>query len=349
VEHPLLKGGVGRREWQNLSGHGNNKTFTTALNYVLITPARNEAQFIESAINAVTRQTVRPLKWVIVSDGSTDATDDIVRGHTAAHPWIELIRMPERRDRHFAGKAAAFNAGLARVRNLPYDVIGNLDADVSFDERYCALLLHKFEEDPTLGVAGTPFKDPSLEYDYRFVSIEHVSGPCQMFRRECFEAIGGYQQARLGGVDHIAVISARMNGWRTQTYQDTFFVHRRPMGSCGQNALRSRFRNGAVDYALGSHPVWELCRAAYQMTRRPHVVGALMLLAGYLSAAVRGEERSVSREFVEFHRREQMQRLRAFLSAPLRPRSRGPAAAPAFINANSAFGGHRASAWRKAS
>lgn len=332
-----------------MSGHGDNENLTTPLNYVLITPARNEAPFIESTIKAVIHQTVRPLKWIIVSDGSTDATDDIVREHAAAHPWIELIRMPERRGRDFAGKAAAFNAGLCRVRGLRYDVIGNLDADVSFDERYCALLMDKFERDPTLGVAGTPFKDPSLEYDYRFVSIEHVSGPCQMFRRECFEAIGGYQQARLGGVDHIAVITARMNGWRTRTFQDAFFVHHRPMGSCGQNALRSRFQNGAVDYALGGHPAWELCRTAYQMTRKPRVVGALMLLAGYLSAAVRGEERSVSREFVAFHRREQMQRLRAFLLAPLRRRARKPVPAPALIKPSSAFGGHRAPAWRKAS
>ena len=332
-----------------MSVYGNNENLTSALNYVLITPARNEAQFIRSAITAVINQTVRPLKWVIVSDGSTDATDDIVREYAAAHAWIELIRMPERSERDFAGKAAAFNAGLARVRDLPYDVIGNLDADVSFDERYCALLLDKFEEDAMLGVAGTPFKDPSLEYDYRFVSIEHVSGPCQMFRRECFEAIGGYQRARLGGVDHIAVISARMNGWRTRTYQDSFFVHRRAMGSCGQSALRSRFQNGEVDYALGSHPVWELCRTAYQMTRKPHVIGALMLLAGYVSAALRGEERSVSREFVEFHRREQIQRLKAFLSAPFRARSRKPAPAPDFIKSTPAFRSHRAPAWRRAS
>jgi poly-beta-1,6-N-acetyl-D-glucosamine synthase len=314
---------------------------------VLITPARDEAEYIDFSLRAVTSQTVLPLKWVIVSDGSTDGTEDIVRGYAMDHPWIELIRMPERGERHFAGKAAAFNAGLARVRNLPYDFIGNLDADVSFDRGYCALLLDKFEDDPRLGVAGTPFKDPSLDYDYRFVSIEHVSGPVQMFRRECFDAIGGYQRARLGGVDHIAVISARMNGWRTQTFTDTCFVHHRPMGSCGQSVLTSRFRNGAVDYALGSHPMWELCRTAYQMTRRPHVIGGLTLLAGYLSAAVRGEERPVSSEFVEFHRREQIQRLRAFLSVPLRPRSQAPA--PAFIKSGSAVRSHRAPAWRRAS
>src|SRR6266481_6672836 len=104
--------------------------------YVLVTPARNEAQFIELTINSVVAQTVRPRKWAIVSDGSTDGTDDIVNKYAAEHPWIELVRMPERRERHFAGKVNAFNAGYARVADLNYDVIGNLDADVSFDEGY---------------------------------------------------------------------------------------------------------------------------------------------------------------------------------------------------------------------
>ena len=104
--------------------------------YVLITPARNEAQFIELTIKSVVSQTVRPLKWVIVSDGSTDGTDDIVSKYAAEHPWIELVRMPERSERHFAGKVHAFNAGYARVKHLKYEVIGSLDGDISFDERF---------------------------------------------------------------------------------------------------------------------------------------------------------------------------------------------------------------------
>src|SRR5207249_360985 len=104
--------------------------------YVLITPARNEAAFIEQTINSVVRQTIRPLKWVIVSDGSTDRTDDLVRNHAARHPWIELVTLTGRTQRHFAGKVAAFNAGYARLEGLRYDVIGNLDGDVSFEDDY---------------------------------------------------------------------------------------------------------------------------------------------------------------------------------------------------------------------
>src|SRR5258706_1018027 len=125
--------------------------------YVLITPARNEAQFVELTIQSVVWQTVLPMKWVIVSDGSTDGTDDIVRRYATEYSWIELVRMPERQERHFAGKVRAFNAGYAKVKNMEYKMIGNLDADISFDDKdYFDFLLNKFAEDPRLGVGGTP-------------------------------------------------------------------------------------------------------------------------------------------------------------------------------------------------
>jgi poly-beta-1,6-N-acetyl-D-glucosamine synthase len=180
------------------------------LTYVLITPARNEADFIELTLRSVVSQTVRPLKWVIVSDGSTDGMDDIVNTYTVQHPWIELVRMPERQERHFAGKVHAFNAGYAKVKDLPYDVIANLDADVSFDSDYFDFLLGRLADNPRLGVAGTPFREGTFQYDYRFTSIEHVSGQIQLFRRKCFEEIGGYVPMKTGGVDLVAVITARM-------------------------------------------------------------------------------------------------------------------------------------------
>src|SRR3979409_1419174 len=162
----------------------------TPLVYVLITPARNEAKFIELTIKSVVAQTVWPLKWVIVSDGSTDGTDEIVSQHAAVHSWIELVQMPERSERHFAGKVQAFMAGVARMKGLEYAIIGNLDGDVSFEQDYFSCLLQKLAADPTLGLVGPPFQEGSNHtYDYRFVSIEHVSGACQLFRRECFEEI----------------------------------------------------------------------------------------------------------------------------------------------------------------
>jgi hypothetical protein len=179
-------------------------------------------------------------------------------------------------------------------------------------------LLRKLAEDPTLGVVGTPFKDMAREiYDYRFVSIEHVSGACQLFRRECFEQIGGYLPVRGGGIDHIAVITARMKGWKTRTFTDKVCLHHRHIGAAQDNPLMARFRTGVSDYALGSHPIWELSRTIYQMTKKPFIVGGLTLGAGYIWALVRRGERPVSQELVTFRRREQMQRLRRFLPGVL--------------------------------
>jgi len=284
--------------------------------YILITPARNEAQFIELTIKSVIAQTVRPLKWVIVSDGSTDGTDDIVTKYAAEHGWIELVRMPDRRERHFAGKVHAFNAGYAKVKDLTFDAIGCLDGDASFDQDYFAFLLRKLGEDPVLGLAGTAFVEPSQErYDYRFVSIEHVTGICQLFRKACYEEIGGYMPVKGGAVDRIVNIAARMKGWKTRTFTDKLYIHNRQMGTAQQSRLMSRFRDGAKDYSVGSHPLWEIFRAFYQMTKKPLFLGGLMLLAGYIWSLLRRLERPVSREMVKFVRREQMQRLRKFLAS----------------------------------
>lgn len=282
--------------------------------YVLITPARNEAEFIEETIRSVVAQTVRPLAWVIVSDGSTDGMDDIVKRYSAEHPWIELVRMPERRERHFAGKVHAFNAGYARMKDLKYDAIGSLDADISFDKDYFAFLLGKLATDPALGLVGTPFStDSGKSYDYRYVSIEHVSGACQLFRRTCFESIGGYVPVKGGGIDHIAVITARMKGWKTRTFTEKTCIHHRTIGTAERGVLNARFRTGAQDYALGGHPIWELFRTLYQMSKRPFVIGGLFLGAGYAWAVICRAKRPISHEMVVFRRREQMQRLRKFV------------------------------------
>ena len=281
--------------------------------YVLITPVRNEADYIELTLESVVAQTVLPLKWVIVSDGSTDGTDDIVKGYAADRPWIELVRAPERRERHFAGKVQAFNAGYARVRGLKYDVIGNLDGDVSFDRSYFEFLLGKFAENPHLGVGGTPFREGSFQYDYRFTSIEHVSGQCQLFRRECFEDIGGYIPRKIGGVDLVAVTSARMKGWQTRTFPEKPYVHHRLMGTATAKFWLNPFKVGRADYILGSHPVWEFVRCVYQTTRPPIVLAGALRLAGFSWAMVTGTKKEVSDEFLQFRRREQMHRLRQFI------------------------------------
>lgn len=301
--------------------------------YVIVTPARNEAQFIELTLQSVIKQTVRPLRWVVVSDGSTDGTDEIVKRYAAEFPWIDLVRMPERAERNFAGKVLAFNAGYAKVRDLDYQAIVSLDGDISFDPDYFEFLLSKLDQDPFLGLTGTPFQELSGRvYDYRFVSIEHVSGACQVFRRECFQAIGGYVPVKGGSIDHIAVISSRMKGWRTRTWTEKVCIHHREIGTAQRVGLSSRFKYGIKDYVIGNHPLWELFRTTYQMAQPPFCLGGLALGAGYFWAMLRRADRPMPAEFVAFHRQEQIRRLRRFLRLGRdnpKAASRFPESAPA--------------------
>jgi biofilm PGA synthesis N-glycosyltransferase PgaC len=282
--------------------------------YVLVTPARNEAAFIEKTLRAMVAQTAPPLRWVIVSDGSTDGTDELVQKYAAQHPWIELVKMPPRAERHFAGKVYAFNAGYERVKGLDYEVIGNLDGDSSFEADYIEYLLGKFAENPRLGVAGTNYVedewDLSLKHDYRFANIEDVTGQCQLFRRDCFEAIGGYKPNKMGGIDLMATLSARMHGWETRVYTDKVLFHHRQQGTASANKFLVEFSNGKKDYLFGSHPLWQVCRAVYRLSKKPIIFGACLLLIGYFWAWIRGLEKTVTKEVVAFRKKEQMARLK---------------------------------------
>jgi biofilm PGA synthesis N-glycosyltransferase PgaC len=289
------------------------------MKYVLITPARNEAAFIAKTLDSMVGQTVLPERWVIVDDGSTDETGEIVQRYARRYPWIELVRLPEHRDRSFAGKVHAFNAGLERVQSLQPDVIGNLDADLSFEPDYLEFLMRKFSDDPKLGVAGTPFIEDG--YDSTRDSFEgenHVAGGCQLFTRQCFQEIGGYIPNRAGGIDWIAVTTARMKGWKTRYFAEKRFHHYRTLGTAGRSNAAASFSYGEKDYYLGGSPIWELFRVAYRMTKQPVLIDGLALLSGYCWAALRRMKRPITLELMRFHRREQMKKLRAIFRALLR-------------------------------
>ena len=251
---------------------------------------------------------------MIVNDGSTDDTASIVRPYLADHPWMELVDLPVRKERNFAAKVMPSTPARRESRDLEYEVIGNLDADISLEADHFEFLLEEFGNDPTLGVAGTIFKEEgySSETD-SFEGQNHVSGQCQIFRRECFEEIGGYRPNKAGGIDWMAVTTARMMGWKTRSFREKSFFHHRTMGTAERGRLASSFSYGEKDYYLGGHPVWEIFRVAYRMTKRPYLVDGMALGAGYLWAFVRREKRPVSAELMRFHRREQMQKLRAIL------------------------------------
>lgn len=288
------------------------------LKYVLVTPARNEEALIEGTMRSVVSQTIRPSRWVIVSDGSTDGTDDIVKRYASEHAWIELLRMAEHRDRTFAAKAVCFNAAYERLRGEDFDLIGNLDADITFETDYYEFVLDKFALMPRLGVAGTPFIEDASEpqnhsYAHRYADLEHVSGACQMFRRQCFEDVGGYTPIKGGGIDWVAVTSARMRGWQTRTFVEKTCLHHRKMGTASRSQLRARFRHGQEDYYVGGHPLWQVLRGTFQMQEKPFVLGGLCLVLGYFSAMIKRMPRPVSPELIAFRRAEQMARLRKII------------------------------------
>lgn len=288
------------------------------LKYVLITPARNERVLLEGTMRSVIGQTLLPSKWLIVSDGSTDGTDELVAQFAEEHAWIELLRMPEHRDRSFAAKATCFNTGFDHLKATSFDLIANLDADITFEPDYLEFLVGRFAETPRLGVAGTPFIEDASQpqnhsYAHKFADLQHVSGACQVFRRRCLEELGGYAKIKGGGIDLVAVTTARMRGWQTRTFLERTCFHHRKMGTASRGPLMARFQHGQEDYYIGQHPLWEFMRGIFQMRSRPVVLGGLFLILGYLWAMVRGVKRPISPELVSFRRAEQMARLRKMI------------------------------------
>lgn len=289
------------------------------MKYALITPARNEETFIGKTLASVVAQTHLPERWVIVDDGSKDRTAEIVQDFANRYAFIKLVRRPGNLERSFAGKVHAFNAGLAQLKDVEFEVLGNLDGDLSFEPMYLEVLMRKFAEDPALGVAGTPFLENG--YDSAKDSFEgenHVAGGCQLFRYTCFQEIGGYIPNPAGGVDWIAVTTARMKGWKTRSFPELRFNHYRPLGTAERGLMRAAFSYGEKDYYLGNSPIWEVFRVTYRMVKPPYLIEGLALLSGFCWAGVRRIKRPVSNELMRFHRREQMKKLRAIFGRLLR-------------------------------
>lgn len=282
--------------------------------YVLITPACNEEKLIEYTLKSVVKQTVLPIKWVIVNDGSKDATASIVERYAEKYDWIELVNLPKRQGRNFAAKVHAFNAGREKLKNVEYEVIGNLDADVTLDADHFEFLMNKFRNDPALGVAGTIFVEDG--YNSAIDSFEgqnYVSGQCQIFRRQCFDEIGGYFPSKNGGIDWIAVKTARMIGWRTRSFREKSFFHHRVLGTADRGLIGSSYAYGKKDYYLGGHPLWELFRSVYRMAKKPYVLAGVALFWGYFQAYLKRDQRPVSDELMKFHRKDQMRMLKKIL------------------------------------
>ena len=283
--------------------------------YVLVTAARNEKDFIELTIKSVVAQTVRPLKWVIVSDRSVDGTDEIVCSYAKKYSFIHFVRNEKPSERNTAAKVEAIRVGIKAFCEIEYAYIGNLDADVSFGEIYFETLLQRFENDNELGViGGTIFQvDKEGRPLETNASTESVAGAIQFFRRDCFDQIGGYQPIAGGMEDGIAEITARYHGWKTRSFKDLPVVHHRELGTVGRSAYRARFSNGLTTYIVGFSFIYHAIRSLSRVFERPYVLGTILLLFGYMWGLLSRQRKVVPYEIVKFIRREQMAKLLALL------------------------------------
>lgn len=277
--------------------------------YVLISPARNEAAYIEKTITSVINQTILPRKWVIVSDGSTDRTDHIVRQYLPGNPYIELLRLDSGPTRNFGSKVKAFNAGYSRVRDLEYQFIGNLDADVSFQPNYYERVLDKFRHNPRLGLAGGEIFEPYDGKIHRYQSSPwHLSGAIHLFRHRCFEDIGGYLALEHGCIDAIAVIMTRMHGWEIEKDPGLEVLHHRRHGKA-KGVLYTKYNYGRLEYGIGRHPLYEWAKCINRLREKPYILASLARLCGYLTAGITRSAPVVPHDVAAYLRREDLDRL----------------------------------------
>jgi glycosyltransferase involved in cell wall biosynthesis len=289
------------------------------MKYVLITSARNEESFIAKTLDSVTSQTQLPEHWVIIDDGSTDRTAEIIEEYAHRFPWISLIRRVNRHDRHFGGKADAVNAGYKFLETAQFDIVGNLDADVSFEPDFMEFLMQRFAEDPQLGIAGAPYIEGHFDSARdSFEGENYVAGQIQMFRKQCFQEVGGYVKSRAGGVDWIAVMTARMKGWKVRSFAEKRFNHHRVMSTAERGILAAYFSYGQKDYYLGGSPFWEMFRVTFRAMKKPFLIGGLAMFCGYCHAALTRMERPISKELMRFHRRNQLRKLKRIFQSLLR-------------------------------
>lgn len=281
--------------------------------YILITAARNEEALIEDTIKCVINQTHKPTLWIIVSDDSTDKTDEIVQSYVDKYDFITLIRNKRIEDRNFASKVYAVNLALTKV-NVDYDFIGILDADITFEPNYYEMILKEFENDPKLGLAGGEFFDIIDGKKFRVIkSSMSVRGGIQLFRKACFDQIEKFTPLKNGGEDLITEVTARMNGWTVKSFDHLMLDHNRLTGTGGWSIYEAKFKEGILAHSMGYHPFFQFFKSFHRIIDKPYVISGLLLFAGYLWAIISGNKRKVSKEFISFIRKEQMERMKGLV------------------------------------
>jgi len=277
-----------------------------------MTAAYNEQAHIEETIASVLSQSLLPERWVIISDGSTDGTDSIVEKYASHFDFIRFLRVTRTPVHNFQSKVLALHKAEPLLQGAEFAFVGNLDADISVGPSYFEHLLSFFEHDRQLGIAsGFVYEESAGQFSSRASNRSHaVPHAAQLVRRECYDAIGGYAALKYGGEDWYAQTSARMKGWRVQSFAEIPILHHRHTGG-GTNLLRHRFRLGCLDYSFGSYPGFEIIKCLIRIAEPPVLIGAVCRLLGFACCYASGEPRPLPDDFVQFLRREQKGRIRS--------------------------------------
>jgi glycosyltransferase involved in cell wall biosynthesis len=276
--------------------------------YLLISPCRDEAEYIRRTLDTVAAQTVPPALWVVVDDGSTDATPQILEEYARRLPYLRVVRRTDRGKRAVGpGVIEAFYAGLATVDLAAFDQVCKLDMDLELPPRYFELLLEKMEAEPRLGTcSGKPWFHGSGGALVPEVCGDEMSvGMTKFYRVSCFQEIGGFvRQVMWDGID---CHRARMLGWIAAAFNDEplRFVHLRPMGSSQKGIHTGRVRMGFGQYFMGTDPLFIVASAIFRLRHHPVVTGSAAMMWGYFSSAVKRVPRYDDLEFRRFLRRYQ--------------------------------------------
>jgi biofilm PGA synthesis N-glycosyltransferase PgaC len=284
--------------------------------YVVISPVRNESRFIEGTIQAIVNQTVKPSEWLIVNDGSTDETAEIVARYAELHPWLKLVHRDKREDRgdrqRGKGVIDTFYYGYERLSRQDFGFIVKLDGDISFEPGYFEFLLREFASQSRLGIAGGGLyeRTDGQQWSLR-TAPDHVGGPAKMYRRACFEEIGGLVRAL--GWDGIDEWKALTLGWQVKSFDQLRILHHRIMGNA-TGMLKSKVEQGYGAHYMGYHPLYTAARGLRHMFLRPYVIGGMALIVGHLAAWAQGREQFPDRSVIRYVRQTQLRQLRALFT-----------------------------------
>jgi glycosyltransferase involved in cell wall biosynthesis len=276
--------------------------------YVIVTPVRDEEQYIAETIRSVVGQSIQPAEWIIVDDGSRDATGRIIDECARQYPWIKALHRSDRGQRvPGTGVMEAFYEGYGSLEATDWEFIVKLDGDVGLSPDYFEQCFQRFAQDPTLGMCGgTMYCIKNGELHPEPNPLSHVRGPIKLYKRGCWDAIGGLIKAP--GWDTIDEVQANRLGWRTRTFPEIKVIHYRPTGAV-QGIWRNGVKNGRADYVSGYHPLFMFAKCVGRLFKKPYVINALANAYGFITGYTKRIPRGGDQDLIRYIRSQQVRRL----------------------------------------